>query len=150
MTTPAPASQATRGRTARPTSTSARSLLARTAATAGTWLVVLYRTAMHRYSQVAGYTCDCTGTGYRGRDCEVDVDECNNYPCGQERGTCVNLHNNYECRCHAGFTGRNCEININECEPRPCLNNATCVDGVDDFSCSCMRGYSGKECSYVY
>ena len=41
-------------------------------------------------------------------------------------GVCIDLIDNYECKCLEGFTGRNCEYNVNECISEPCQNSGTC------------------------
>jgi hypothetical protein len=40
-------------------------------------------------------------SGFTGANCEVDVDECDNFPC--EHGYCDNLLGDYECHCLPGF-----------------------------------------------
>jgi len=53
--------------------------------------------------------CNCTGTGYKGTVCELDVDECtvggvNSHRCGGN-STCVNVVGGYVCNCLPPYTG---------------------------------------------
>ncbi len=41
------------------------------------------------------------GSGFTGNNCEVDVDECDAFPC--EHGFCSNLPGDYKCHCFPGF-----------------------------------------------
>ena len=45
--------------------------------------------------------------------CEIDINECEPLPCdnvGTEENGCVNLINDFRCRCKAGYTGKQCEV----------------------------------------
>lgn len=46
---------------------------------------------------IADYECECTGTGFTGKICEVDIDECltENISCGGQ-GTCINTKGSYK------------------------------------------------------
>lgn len=46
--------------------------------------------------------------GYRGRLCEVDVDECDPNPC-VNGASCLDGLGSYTCRCLPGFNGTRCE-----------------------------------------
>ena len=70
-------------------------------------------------------------TGYEGRLCEVNINECIDSPC-KNGGSCVDLVNGYQCLCVSGYTGNDCNIEIDECVPQPCLNNATCQDLINE------------------
>uniref|UniRef100_A0A7M5X290 Uncharacterized protein n=2 Tax=Clytia hemisphaerica TaxID=252671 RepID=A0A7M5X290_9CNID len=89
--------------------------------------------------------CNCNNTGYTGKQCEDEIDECDPTPC-KNNGTCHDLINAYNCSCEAGFTGKNCQINIDECASMPCINGV-CVDGINNYECQCYIGYEGKNCS---
>ncbi|RMX46862.1 hypothetical protein pdam_00007652, partial [Pocillopora damicornis] len=90
------------------------------------------------------YKCTCK-SGYRGKNCENDINECTNNPC-KNRANCVNLKGNYRCDCKAGYTGKNCETDINECQNKPCKNRAACVNLPGTYRCDCTPGYTGKNC----
>ncbi|KAL9952639.1 hypothetical protein ACROYT_G039917 [Oculina patagonica] len=90
------------------------------------------------------YHCDCV-SGYTGRLCETDINECSSNPC-LNGATCVDQVNGYVCNCQPGYAGVNCETNINECSSNPCLNGATCVDQVNGYVCYCRPGYAATYC----
>ncbi|KAK3607491.1 hypothetical protein CHS0354_010303 [Potamilus streckersoni] len=94
---------------------------------------------------INSYTCNCTGTGYRGSRCEQDIDECiaGMKPCGL--GTCFNIPGSAFCFCPDGFNGEPCQ-DINECQSNPCQNGATCTDQVNNFTCMCVAGFTGHRC----
>ncbi|XP_048587267.1 protein crumbs [Nematostella vectensis] len=96
---------------------------------------------------VNNHTCNCTGSGYEGPKCDVDINECKVQPgpC-LNGGTCDNYLGTYGCSCKAGYRGKNCQENIDECDPNPCLNGGTCVDGINGFNCSCFIGFTGERC----
>ena len=51
--------------------------------------------------------CNCTGTGYTGTSCELDVDECTvggGHGCSGN-STCVNVVGSYVCNCLPSYTG---------------------------------------------
>ena len=90
------------------------------------------------------YNCVCLA-GFDGKDCEIDLDDCDPDPC-LNGSTCVDGIDSYSCECLAGYEGQDCQINSDDCSPDPCQNFSTCVDLVDDYSCTCEPGYDGKEC----
>ncbi|KAK7104697.1 delta-like protein 1 [Littorina saxatilis] len=91
-------------------------------------------------------TCICP-EGLFGPTCEDDgQDYCLLKPC-ENGGTCIDLTNDYECRCVAGFVGPRCTINVDDCEGGPCANGGRCTDLVNDFLCECRPGWTGKDCS---
>lgn len=93
--------------------------------------------------RVGKMKCDCTGTGYEGDRCNVNIDDCTPGIC--QHGNCTDLVKNYTCVCDVGYTGRNCSVNIDDCDPDPC-KNGECVDLVNGFTCNCSVGYNGTNC----
>ena len=94
---------------------------------------------------IGEYTCTCY-PGYTGRDCGIDINECESNPC--LNGQCVDLVNEYACQCREGFTGANCEENADDCVASRC-GDGTCVDGANDYSCECPEGVTGDRCSFT-
>ncbi|MGH0171679.1 UNVERIFIED_CONTAM: hypothetical protein FKN15_007094 [Acipenser sinensis] len=56
------------------------------------------------------YTCSCP-SGYTGKRCQIDVNECSAYPC-QNGGSCIDGQNNFTCLCLPGFRGPLCGIGM--------------------------------------
>ncbi|XP_070174131.1 cubilin-like [Littorina saxatilis] len=54
----------------------------------------------------SSYTCSCN-PGYTGRNCDSDINECNNNPCANG-GTCTNTAGSFTCLCTSDFTGPTC------------------------------------------
>ena len=59
------------------------------------------------------------------------ISECLANPC-QNRGTCVDRADGYECRCLPGTWGKNCELNENNCRDNPCIHGE-CIDGINSY-----------------
>ncbi|XP_067831583.1 latent-transforming growth factor beta-binding protein 3-like [Heptranchias perlo] len=96
----------------------------------------------------SGYTCACH-TGYqlntRVKQC-VDVNECDNNPCGARKGECINSIGTFTCHCYQGFQlherqeGSTC-VDVNECsEGRLCVSGH-CFNTEGSFYCRCHTGY---------
>ena len=58
------------------------------------------------------YACICA-SGFVGRYCEVDVDECASEGLCRNGGTCEDRVNNFHCRCPVEWKGRFCK-DVNE------------------------------------
>lgn len=54
--------------------------------------------------------CECVN-GYRGRLCEVDIDDCDPNLC-LNGATCLDGVATFTCRCPPGFNGTRCETGI--------------------------------------
>ncbi|CAF4356770.1 unnamed protein product, partial [Adineta steineri] len=54
------------------------------------------------------FKCTCDD-GYKGKNCEITVDLCNNVTC-QNNGVCFQTYLNYTCQCLSGYKGLHCEI----------------------------------------
>ncbi|KAJ9580698.1 hypothetical protein L9F63_024126, partial [Diploptera punctata] len=104
--------------------------------------------------QVAGWNNEEVGirtppvsfsTRVNRKACEVDIDDCDPYPCFNN-ATCIDGLNNYACICQRGFEGDLCQHNIDECMADPCLNGAVCIDKIGSYLCNCPQGYDGDYC----
>ncbi|XP_068708476.1 sushi, von Willebrand factor type A, EGF and pentraxin domain-containing protein 1-like [Montipora foliosa] len=92
------------------------------------------------------YKCACK-TGFNGRDCENDIDECSTgkHNCSHV-AVCNNTNGSYNCTCKEGYVGdgRNCS-DKNECTSGDanCSINAICKNTQGSYNCKCKPGYTG-------
>ncbi|XP_072407125.1 latent-transforming growth factor beta-binding protein 3 isoform X1 [Chiloscyllium punctatum] len=96
----------------------------------------------------SGYTCVCH-TGYQLhahiKHC-VDVNECEDNPCGARKGECINYVGTYSCRCYRGYQlqelpeGSIC-VDVNECADGRLCTNGRCLNTEGSFYCHCQSGY---------
>ncbi|XP_071132432.1 uncharacterized protein [Mytilus edulis] len=93
------------------------------------------------------FICNCSGTGYVGKNCSMLPERCYNGSCLND-GVCHPHVSGYSCSCAQGYTGEYCQINIDECQGHYCRNQAVCVDGVNSYTCLCQPGYNGSHCNY--
>ncbi|CAJ0583605.1 unnamed protein product, partial [Mesorhabditis spiculigera] len=91
------------------------------------------------------FRCEC-GTGFAGRLCDADINECELTPC-KNGGTCINTEGSYECKCTDGLHGPFCEDLPSQCAPNPCNNAGQCVELLDGFKCLCQDGFDGPTCN---
>ncbi len=86
--------------------------------------------------------CDCKDTGFKGDQCESDINECDTNPC-HEFATCTNTEGSFTCVCDEGYEGdgkTNCNI--------VCDETAHFVVNDSNDGCVCETGYhqAGEEC----
>ncbi len=48
------------------------------------------------------FMCNCTGSGYIGRTCDIDIDECADMKRNCVFGECTNMPGTYRCTCNHG------------------------------------------------
>ena len=60
--------------------------------------------------QAGKYVCECE-PGWKGLNCDEDVDECLSSPC-MNNATCVNQLNAFLCQCPDGLTGKSTYISF--------------------------------------
>jgi hypothetical protein len=94
----------------------------------------------------ASYACTCDA-GYRGDNCEIDIDDCEDEPC--TNGTCVDAVDAFQCECgDTGYTGELCDTLVQNCEQTPCSNGGQCTNVGASRTCDCTgTGYMGTDCN---
>ncbi|XP_077463845.1 sushi, nidogen and EGF-like domain-containing protein 1 isoform X2 [Stigmatopora argus] len=90
------------------------------------------------------FTCSCL-SGFTGRRCGIDVDECASSPC-LNGGSCQDLVNRFSCQCPPGYTGSRCETEVDACDSTPCSNGGRCVNHGSNFTCVCPAPFTGVVC----
>jgi len=115
-------------------------------------------------NEIANYSCDCTETGFRGDNCEEDIDECeernqclgiNNEICScfdNNTENCFNIPGSYNCSCQPGFCGTQCQRKdpCQESKEGLCLNGGQCVPSCDVqpfYYCACTDEWDGVNCT---
>ena len=108
----------------------------------------------HGVCYLTDLKCRCN-TGFRGENCEVEIDPCSSLPCFND-GICHYINStslsseintrNYACSCSKLFYGSNCEWKINNCANETCSQHGYCIDLSSSSSCICVQGYTGEKC----
>ncbi|CAJ0918182.1 unnamed protein product, partial [Mesorhabditis belari] len=70
--------------------------------------------------------------------------DCAERPCALN-ATCVDLVNDFQCRCPKGFTGKRCNVKVDLCASDSCVNGL-CVDTLFARQCICEPGWTGDVC----
>lgn len=88
-------------------------------------------------SNLAGdYLCHCIeGSGWTGKNCSTETNECDPDPCGPNSLACDDHHLGYVCHCKDGWNGVNCTNNIDDCIGVTCPSGTFCFDQVDAYQC---------------
>ncbi|XP_072018610.1 uncharacterized protein [Amphiura filiformis] len=93
------------------------------------------------------YQCNCTGTGYQGDICQIDVNECLQTPSVCDSAAdCTNTFGSYMCQCRSGYQGDGITCtDVNECQQTPyvCNENADCTNRLGTYECKCKPGFDG-------
>jgi len=100
---------------------------------------------------VNDYTCNCTGTGFYGRNCELLVDECAVNSC-ENNASCVDGLQSFTCACPVGLTGAFCESYCPDGKyGAGCASTCKCgsrgVCHAVTGTCDCSPGWSGEDCA---
>ena len=77
----------------------------------------------HCVDGVDVYVCTCD-SGFAGRKCEINIDDCEGVNCSGNRGRCIDGINSFQCECDSGYSGVLCEI-ANEGLPRCGIANSS-------------------------
>lgn len=85
------------------------------------------------------YSCECDGTGYEGKDCTQDINECINQTACFNGGTCRNRNGDYVCDCPSNYLGDKCDI-LNLCADEDCSGNGNCSLIGGETDCKCYEG----------
>ncbi|ELU14469.1 hypothetical protein CAPTEDRAFT_180503 [Capitella teleta] len=102
--------------------------------------------------------CTECPSGFKGANCDEDIDECSSNPCtslGLGAGVCNNTRGTYVCECASGYEGDLCNQLVDVCasftDPTEgCQQNANCSNTgqPNGYECTCATpDYNGVNCS---
>ncbi|XP_053393488.1 uncharacterized protein LOC123564875 isoform X1 [Mercenaria mercenaria] len=84
------------------------------------------------------YECTCPN-GYKGLNCEINIDECAMYPDAcPYGGKCIDRIDDYTCSCSSGFSGPFCENTPNFCNNHDCSGDNVCYNSLDRMEGVCV------------
>ena len=86
--------------------------------------------------------CSPFQTGFEGRNCSVNINDCENDPC-KNKATCEDLVNDFKCKCKDGYEGKVCDKVIERC-PTCNTTGGECVQKGGNFTCQCKPNFKGK------
>ncbi|XP_071081714.1 uncharacterized protein [Haliotis cracherodii] len=104
-------------------------------------------------NELGHYTChQQTGAkicnmGWKGDNCEQDINECEADGYCQNEADCEDLPGSFKCKCREGFGGMFCEDITHQCATDPCINGGTCSGNETHYNCTCPIGYAGDTCA---
>ena len=73
-------------------------------------------------SQYSDFLCNCEsgnlsknctcphGYNMENGECSQEINACDNEPCMNGGGLCINLDNDFECWCLPGYSGKHCNV----------------------------------------
>ena len=91
--------------------------------------------------EINKYSCNCTSTGFDGKNCEEEINEClSSEESGVETckngGKCVDEIGTFSCDCPKGWEGKFCDKDTNEClvgeetGVETCQNGGKCINEI--------------------
>ena len=83
--------------------------------------------------------------GYRGDQCQDDIDDCIPNNCLNGASCTDTGPNSFTCMCAGtGYEGTLCGSPEDDCDSSPCYNSGVCVDAHLAYSCTCTgTGFEG-------
>ncbi|XP_056000615.1 neurogenic locus notch homolog protein 1-like [Ostrea edulis] len=105
------------------------------------------------YCQGNPRKCVVNGTtycrnGWRGKDCDENIDECAEDVCANGAGVCTDTGGGFVCDCGQHMYGKQCVMDNDECLDFPC-NAGTCINTIGGYKCICLQGTTGQNCELL-